>query len=221
MTNGPEKDKRFLGIDLTSSQAKPTACAILDSTGSATRVTRLYSDADILDLAATWEPSIVAIDAPLGLPKGMCCLEESCDCSPVWPHKGRWGEQELVRRGIRLYITSKRSIIKKMVYRAIELAHALRRQDCEVIEVYPYASKVILFGMPIPRKTTREGLQFLKERLCALIPGMDRYAEGLDHDGYDALVAAYTAYLHSTGTTEAVGAPEEVPIVVPRPRRHF
>ena len=216
MANSPENDKRFLGIDLTSSQAKPTACAILDGAGSVVRVTRLYSDADILDLAASCEPSIVAIDAPLDLPKGMCCLEESCDCSSVWPHKGRWGEQELVRRGIHLYITSKRSIIKKMVYRAIELADTLRRPDREVIEVYPYASKVILLGMPIPKKTTREGLEFLKERLGALVPGMDRYAEGLDHDGYDALMAAHTAYLHSTGSTEAVGAPEEVPIVIPR-----
>lgn len=210
--------KTFVGIDLTSSQVKPAAYAVLDGAGSVVRVTHLYSDADILDLAASREPSVVAIDAPLGLPKGMCCLEESCDCSSVWPHQGRWGEQELVRRGIRVYITSKRSIIKAMTYRTIELARALESQGCQVIEVYPYASKLVLFGTPIPRKTTREGLEFLKERLGALVPGMERYAEGLDQDGYHALMAAHTAYLHDTGSAEAVGAPDEVPIVIPRPR---
>ena len=145
----------------------------------------------------------------------MCCLEESCDCRSVWPHKGRWGEQELVRRGIRLYITSKRSIIKKMTYRAIELARVMGSQGCEVIEVYPYASKICLFGKPIPVKSSKEGLEFLNKRIGRLIPCLTSYQGRLSHDLYDALVAAYTAYLHSIGQTEAVGLEEEVCIILP------
>ena len=102
-----------------------------------------------------------------------------------------------------------------MVYRAIDLKRDPSSQDCEVIEVYPYASKVILLGKSIPKKTSRAGLEFLQEKLGALVSGMDLYPDGLDHDGYDAVVAGYTAYLHGTGTTESIGSPDEVPIIVP------
>ena len=205
----------FLGIDLTSSEAKASACAALDKDGSLLRLASPKTDADILALAAEWQPSIVAIDAPLGFPKGMCCLEESCDCESVWLRKGRICEQELVRRGIPLYFTTKKCIIKQMMYRAIGLADIMASRGIEVLKVYPYASKVCLFGKPIPKKTTKEGLDFLHERLSRLIPGLTSYPGHLDHDSYDALVAAYTAYLHHLGRTEAAGLQEEVCIVTP------
>jgi len=103
-----------------------------------------------------------------------------------------------------------------MVYRSIDLAHEFESKGCKVIEVYPYASKVCLFGKPIPKKTTKEGLEFLHTRLGKLIPGVSDYEGNLNHDMYDGLVAAYTAYLHAQGKTEAVGLNEEVQIVIPR-----
>jgi predicted nuclease with RNAse H fold len=206
----------FLGIDPTSSEKRPTACALLDASGALARLAAVKTDADILALVSEWRPAIVAIDSPLGFPKGMCCLEESCACQSVWPLKGRACEPELARRGIPLYFTTKRSIIKQMVYRAIALAREMRSQGCQVIEVYPYASKVMLFGKPIPPKTKKEGLDFLRQRLDTLIPGLASHGGRLSHDLCDALVAAYTAYLHSLGQTEAVGLPEEERIVLPR-----
>ena len=206
----------FLGIDLTSSEAKPSACALMDGNASLLGLTTLNADTDILALARQWRPSIVAIDAPLGFPKGMCCLEESCPCQSAHEFKGRVCERELARRGIPLYFTTKRSIIKRMVYRAIGLANAFTSQGCQVLEVYPYASKVCLFGKPIPKKTTKEGLLFLRDRLSKLVAGVGSCAQRLNHDQYDAIVAAYTAYLHSLGQTEAVGLEEEVCIEVPR-----
>ena len=125
-------------------------------------------------------------------------------------------ERELLARGISLYITTKRSIIKRMIYRCMGLVPRLETMGCRVIEVYPYASKVCLFGKPIPKKTKSEGREFLHRRLGGLIPGLIAYDGRLDHDLYDALVAAYTAYLHSRGETESLGRPEEVCIVVPR-----
>ena len=206
----------FLGIDLTSSEAKASGCALLDSNGSLLEVVAARADSDILALADRLNPSIVAMDSPLGLPTGMCCLEETCPCTSVHPFKGRQCEQEMARRGIPLYFTTKRSIIKRMTYRAIELAGALTEKGCRVLEVYPYASKLALFGKPIPPKTTREGIDFLRRRLSRLIPGVDTHRDALDHDLCDALVAAYTAYLHGLGRTEAVGLPEEVCIVMPK-----
>lgn len=205
----------FLGIDLTTSERKASACAALDDGGRVVLLEAAQTDGDILALAARLRPSLVAIDSPLGFPDGMCCLEEGCGCASRWPFRGRLCERELAGRGIGLYFTTKRSIIKPMVYRAVRLAHDLSARGCQVVEVYPYASKVCLFGGPVPSKTTRQGLDFLRQRLNGLVPGLEAWP-GLGHDLCDALVAAYTALLHSRGLTEAVGMEAEGQIILPR-----
>lgn len=205
----------FLGIDLTTSEARASGCALLDENASLIHLAAHKTDADILALAKKWRPSIVAIDSPLGFPTGMCCLEESCSCQSVYEFKGRVCERELLGRGISLYITTKKSFIKPMIYRAIKLADALKQQGHTVLEVYPYASKVCLFGKPIPAKNKKEGMEFLSKHLGRLVPDLASYQGRLSHDLYDALMAAYTAYLHSIGETESVGLEEEVCIIVP------
>ena len=209
----------FLGIDPTSSDAKPSGCAVLDSDGRFVDLTYARTDGDILDLGRKWSPCTVAIDSPFGFPNGMCCLEETCACRSVHDFKGRVCERELVREGIPLYFTTKRCIIKRMVYRSRGLASEFSSMGSRVLEVYPYGSKVRLFGKPIPKKTTPQGIEFLMQRLVERIPGLGAYRSRIDHDGCDALIVAYTAYLHSRGRTESVGLEEEVPIVLPRAAR--
>ena len=206
----------ILGIDLTASEKKPAAYALLHPSGHQATLGFLRSDHDILALAAYSHPQVVAIDSPVGFPKGQCCLEESCSCASVWPFKGRVCERELAARGIGSFYTTKRSIIKAMVYRAIGLVKKLSRLQCQVLEVYPYAAKIYLFGRPIPSKMRPEGLAFLKDRIAHLIPGAQENTENLDHDLCDALVVAYTGYLHTLGQTETLGLPEEGTITVPK-----
>ena len=145
----------------------------------------------------------------------MNCLEEDCPCQGPLPQKGRACERELAKLGIPCYFTTKKSIIKEMVYRGISLKGELCRRGYEVIEVYPYASKVCLFGKPIPPKASSRGLAFLRERLADLIPDLTPYILKLNHDLCDVLIAAYTAYLHSRSETEAVGDLEEGLIWIP------
>jgi predicted nuclease with RNAse H fold len=204
-----------LGIDLTSVETRPSACALLDASGALVSMCKLATDEEMMDLVRDQRPAVVAIDSPLGLPKGMDCLEESCSCESVHPFKGRVGERDLIRQGINLYVTTKRTIIKTMVYRAIELARQIRGLGSEVIEVYPFASKIRLFGRPIPPKNTTEGRSFLQLRLDGIIPGLELDEQRLDHDHLDALIAAHTAWLYGRGMTEDFGLEEEVPIVVP------
>jgi predicted nuclease with RNAse H fold len=73
--------------------------------------------------------------------------------------------------GISCFFTSKDSIIRKLIYRGIELSDQLRGLGFDVIEVYPYASKVILFGDNVPSKSSHINLPFMKERLPRLISG--------------------------------------------------
>ena len=209
---------RVVGIDLTSSESKPSACAVLDSNGSLVSVVKMRADADIVNFVRELSPDVVAIDSPLGFPKGMDCLEESHDCRSVHPFKGRLCERELLDMGINLYVTTKRAIIKDMIYRAIALAKKLRELGVEVIEVYPHASKALLFRSPIPKKTTRQGKDFMTRKLNALIPRLASINRSLDHDEHDALVAAYTAHLYTLGRARAFGIPEEARIFAPVPR---
>ena len=204
----------FIGIDLTSSPKRPTACVGLDDKLHLIFDDLVSGDADILESIASYRPRIVAIDAPLGLPKGLCCLEESCSCQPLAPAKGRACERELSRRGIPSYYTTKRSIIKNMVYRAISLTREIDARGCEVIEVYPYATKVALFGRSIPSKSKPSGISFLRQRLAQLMPQLTAYLPRFNHDLCDALIAAYNAYLYARGEAEAVGDLEEGAICV-------
>jgi predicted nuclease with RNAse H fold len=207
----------YLGIDPTSAPRRPSAFAVLDDQGILQDVGLVAEDDDILALAARWRPRYLAIDAPLSLPRGMCCLEESCPCAPASPDGLKAAERALLKEGIGLFRTTKRSIIKAMIYRAIGLRRALEEGGHAVMEVYPYASKVRLFGRPIPKKTTKAGRQWLRRRLEGRVPSLREHEEGrLGHDELDAIVAAYTAYLHGQRQAEALGDPHEGAIYVPK-----
>jgi len=206
----------YLGIDPTCGPQRPSAFAVLGDQGRLHDLGLVGEDDDILALASRWRPRYLAIDAPLSLPEGMCCLEGSCPCAPASPDGIKAAEHALLKEGIGLFRTTKRSIIKAMVYRAIGLRRALEEQGYAVMEVYPYASKVRLFGRPIPKKTTKAGRHWLRRRLESLVPGLREHEGRLGHDELDAIVAAYTAYLRDQGQAEAVGDPQEGVIYVPK-----
>lgn len=204
----------FVGIDLTSSPKKPSAYGALGKGLEIYYPGFLSTDSEIIAAIDRDRPLLVAIDAPLSLPKGLCCLEEGCPCQASSRGKGRLCERELAKLGIPCFFTNKKSIIKKMVYRAIALTRELIDRGHDVIEAYPYASKMRLFGKPIPKKTTPTGLRFLKDRLSVLIPCIDRDSLK-NHDLCDAVIAAYTAYLQHQEETKLIGDPEEGLISIP------
>jgi predicted nuclease with RNAse H fold len=209
----------FIGLDLTTSSKRSTACAVLDAELRLQNRVLLGSDKEIAAFVEAHRPALVAIDAPLSLPLGLCCLEEGCSCQPVSPRKGRQCERELSALGIGCYYTTKRSIIKGMVYRGIRLKADLEKQGHTVLEIYPYASKVRLFGS-LPKKTTvagRRALQALLQRLILSVPSPQENL--LSHDALDAILAAYTGFLYHCGGTEALGDPSEGLLHIPIRRK--
>jgi len=105
-----------------------------------------------------------------------------------------------------------------LIYRGIELKTSIdceAKQACQVIEVYPFASKVRLFGKTIPRKTAKQGMSFLKDKLGDILPGLEPYLDMFDHDLCDAAVAAYSASLYHQNRVEALGNSEEGLIFIP------
>ena len=208
----------FLGIGLTSTEAKPSACLALDSRAQLIYLGFLTKDKDMVALLGFYSPQIIAIDTPLSLPLGLCCLEESCACKPKFARKYRQCDQELRRQGIPCYLTSKKTFIKDLIYRGIGLktsiAHELR-QASQVIEVYPFASKVRLFGGTMPRKTTKQGMSFLRDKLATIVPDLEPYLDMFDHDLADAAIAAHTGLLYNRNKVDALGNGKEGLIFIP------
>ena len=203
---------------MTSTESKPTACLGLDSKSQLVYLGFLTSNRAIVAVLNLYSPQVIGIDAPLSLPLGLCCLEEDCPCKPRFPRKNRQCDQELRREGIPCYPTSKKTFIKSLIYRGIELKTSIGRevkQVGEVIEVYPFASKVRLFGKTVPRKTTEQGMSFIREKLGDILPGLKPYLEMCGHDLCDAAVAAYTALLYHQNRVEALGSSEEGLIFIP------
>ena len=203
------------GIDLTSTPAKPSACLGLSGKLQLVYLGFVSEDSDIIAMANLCSPQVIAIDAPLSLPLGLCCLEESCSCQPKSGGKSRQCDRELRRRGIPCYPTSKETFIKRLIYRGMGLKNKLCQQGFQIIEIYPYASKVRLFGKAIPKKTAPQGVAFLKARLGDVLPSVKPYLGVFDHDLCDAAIAAYTAFLYQQNMVDALGNSEEGLIFVP------
>jgi len=207
----------ILGVNLRGSQTRPSAVVALDHQPQVAYMDSFGVDAELLQMVLERRPSLIAIGAPLALPAGLCCLETSCSCKFANPQrKGRQLELELSRMGISCFFTNKGSIIRNLIYRGIELRAKLTELGFNVIEVYPHATKVILFGDSIPPKNSAGSLAFMRERLPAMIKGLDPQIHNLDRNACDAVLNAYTGLLHSQDATDMLGSPEEGMVVLPK-----
>ena len=210
----------IFGVDLRASPKRPSSVVALDSQAQFSFLNNFSDDTELFQMGEDYKPSLIAIGAPLSLPTGLCCLEASCSCLTTPPQKkGRQAELELARMGISCFFTNKRSIIRTLIYRGIEISHKLRKQGHEVIEVYPHATKVILFGDKLPPKNSPDSLGFLTDRLTPLVGGLDDHLTELDRNSCDAVINAYTALLHSQQATDMLGTDDEGWLVLPRLHR--
>ena len=208
----------FFGIDLTSAENKPSACLGLNADSQLVYLGFLARNDDIITVLNFYSPRVIAIDAPLSLPLGLCCLEESCSCEPKSPHKNRECDRELRKLGIPCYPTSKRTFVKKLIYRGIGIKKAIVEsitQVGEVIEIYPFATKIRLFGKEMPRKSTKQGISSYKDKLDEALPALRPYSGMFDHNLCDAALAAYTALLYYQNRTIALGNVQEGQIFIP------
>ncbi|MDA0733763.1 MAG: DUF429 domain-containing protein [Chloroflexi bacterium] len=209
----------LLGVDLRSSPKHASAIAALsaDSEVVVSYLDAVHTDDEIVQIAETLQPSLIAIGTPLGLPDGLCCLETACDCKSHSPQqKGRQLELELARMGISCFFTSKGSIIRTLIYRAIALSQRLQKLGFNVIEVYPHATKVVLFGDSVPPKNSSGNLAYMKGHLPQLIGGLEPHLDSMDRNTCDALINSYTALLHSRNGTDVLGSPQEGLLALPK-----
>ncbi len=206
-----------LGVDLRASRKKPSSIAILDPQSHLTELGSFYEDDELIKLVDDLQPDLVAIGAPLNLPSGFCCLDQTCECRFSVPNrKGRLLELELAKMGISCFYTNKGSIIRELIYRGNLLSKVLRDAGHDVIEVYPHATKMLLFGDKVPPKNSSVSVSYMIGHLTPLVSGMEEHADDLDRNSCDAIINAYTGQLHAQSDTDILGDPEEGILVLPK-----
>ncbi len=198
--------QRYVGIDLTGSETRPTGWALLDGTRAETR--RLKTDDEIVEATVQAKPAVVSIDSPLSLPRGRTRVT---DDDPMRKEAGimREAERELKRRGVNVYPALIPSM-QRLTERGIRLARRFRELGLPVIESYPGAAQDI---MGIPRK--QKGLDVLAQGLARFGISGAFLEEPVSHDELDAITSAVVAAFFVSGHYEGLGGPEENDLIIP------
>ena len=191
MIKNVNEKRKVVGIDLAGVENRPTGWALLQ--GSYVKILTLYSDKEILRKTLEVHPLIVAIDAPLTLPRN---------------GKMRLADREMKKLGCAV-LPPLFPGMKKLTLRGVHLASKMRENNLEVIEVHPTSSRKLL-GLPITKDVEKIRYSLLKLGLKG-----DIKKDKLTIHELDAVVAALTAKLHLCGKTVKVGDEKEGCIIIP------
>jgi predicted nuclease with RNAse H fold len=207
----------LFGVTLRISPSHPSALAVLNHQSELVSLAPFHTDRELLELAGTYQPTLIALGSPLCLPTGLADLEPATHPRGAPPeHRGRQLERELASIGISCFFTGRGSVIRHLIYRGIRLKGELQLRGYDVIEVYPPATKVILFGEEALRQKGSRGVPYLKEQLGTLISGVATYRGTLNKNSSDALLNAYTALFHMREGTDLLGDPQEGLLSIPK-----
>lgn len=190
----------ILGIDLAGSEKRKTGICILNENLEA-RPFFLFKDKEILDLVKKIKPKLIAIDAPLSLPKGRKTLKRKSKIH------FRECDRELWNLGIKFFPITL-GPMRKLTERGIKLKKILEKKF-KIIEVYPGATQDIL---KIPRK--QKGLKKLKKGLEKL--GIKILKKNPNADELDAITCAFTGWFYLKKKFLAIGEKNEGQIILPK-----
>jgi predicted nuclease with RNAse H fold len=163
----------IVGIDLATKPTNKTGICLLE--GSKARVSTLFTDIEIINVCVEHQPTIVAIDAPLGFGDRLC---------------------DKLMKGYGAMPLSLPSIFS-LAERAVNLVKLINQNVvAEIIEVFPTGSAKILgfYDKNLKRKKQ------LFEQLCK-----SKLPNTIDRHCFDALICSITAWLYMNSLTNSVG----------------
>ena len=182
--------KTLIGIDLAGKPENPTGMAFLKQ--KVVKTCLVHADNEILARIKLLKPSIVAIDAPLKLPKARTF---------------RMADRELIKMGYRVFPPTLPAM-KMLTQRAAKLNEQIIEEGYKTIEVHHTSTRKAL-NMP-PKDW--EKIQTILKHIG--LEG-DVQVRILTPHEIDAVTSALTAYLHINDKAEAVGN-EEGCIIIPK-----
>ncbi|MCS7223281.1 MAG: DUF429 domain-containing protein [Armatimonadetes bacterium] len=191
-----------VGIDLSADESRPSGICLLK--GRRAKTTLVRTDEEIVGAVRQWNPTLVAIDAPLTRPPGRRRMEEA------GPYHLRSCDRALLRRRISFFPITLGGM-RKLTERGIRLRRRLQRLGFHVIEVYPGGAQDLL---GLPRK--QKDLDGLREGLRRI--GIQGLSAKANHDELDAATAALVGYLFLSGKAKVLGSKRQGAIVMPSPQ---
>jgi predicted nuclease with RNAse H fold/dephospho-CoA kinase len=202
----PAENATVVGIDLTSSEVRPSGWSVLQ--GAEAWTDMVASDDEIVARTTAAKPAVVSIDSPLSIPFGRIRVEDDD------PGREQFGimrrcERELKRRGINVYPCLLPSM-QGLTRRGMRLADRFRSVGIPVIESYPGAAQDI---MGIPRKGA--GAEFLKQGLVDFGIRGPFAMDEVTHDELDAITSAIVGSFFLSGRFEALRGPTEDALIIP------
>lgn len=226
------------GVDLAAGRGT-TELAVLDADGElgttprfrASNHVAVASDEQILGAISDSTPAVIAIDAPLSLPRAVAeALRGEPATGPLGSPYTRAAERSPVWSaiGVRPFPVS---FLGGLTFRAITLVPRLKAvaPDATIIEVFPTASLRCLgitahaagsAGAPAIKRQAKsaEAARMRVQRgLASRIEGLpDPEKRLLGADLLDALAAALTAVAFARGDCITVGDADEGQIILPR-----
>ena len=185
------QEKVIIGIDLAGMEKNPTGWALWKNKVIFT--CHLYENQGILGYLRKFELTLIAIDAPLSLPK-----------------KGtmRKADKEMHRHGYPVFPPCLPAM-EKLTLRAMKITQQIKRGRLHIIEVHPTSTRKAL---KIPTK------DWGKIQNVFLHMGLkgDLETRVLTSHEIDAVTAALTGYLYLQGKIDLIGDEKEGYIVVPK-----
>jgi predicted nuclease with RNAse H fold len=192
---------KVIGIDLAGTENRPTGfCIMDDKMNIKTKI--IYKDREIVRNILEENPKIIAIDAPLSLPKGRKSLEQKSNIHL------RECDRELLRNKIKFFPITL-GPMRELTKRGIKLKKILNKKGFEVIEVYPGGAQDLL---KIPRKS--KGIEELRKGLEML--GIKGLSKNMTDHELDAVTSAYIAKLYLEKKYIAYGNNDEGVIIMPK-----
>jgi len=192
---------KAVGIDLAGVESRPTGLCLMDGNLQASTYL-LHTDDEITHKTVEGKPDVVAIDAPLALPRGRKSLSERSNVHL------RECDRELLRMGIKFFPLTL-GPMRQLTRRGMRLRADLEKKGMTVIETYPGAAQDIL---RIPRKG--KGLDGLREGLqIAGVKGLDH---GMSGDELDAVTCALVGIMYLRGEYRVLGDPDEILMILPQ-----
>lgn len=177
-------------IDLAGKATNPTGWAMLRNKTISTCY--LHLDEEIVGHSINCAPKIIAVDAPLSIPKKAFM---------------RKTDKEMQKRGYPVF-PPRFPAMEKLTLRAIKIMRELTKRQLKVIEVHPTSTRKAL---KIP---TKDWIKIQKIFLQIGLEG-DLKTRVLTPHEIDAVTAALTGHLYIQGKTELIGDRKEGYIIVP------
>ncbi|HDM24199.1 MAG TPA: DUF429 domain-containing protein [Candidatus Bathyarchaeota archaeon] len=195
--------KVYLGIDLAGVEHRESGYCILDENDNVLTGI-IYKDCEIVELARKTTPEVIAIDAPLALPKGKTIDSKKCirEC-----------DRKLTEMGIKFFPINFAGM-RYLTLRGIRVRKMLEKEGFTVVETYPGAFYDIL-KIPRAKRDFYTSRKTLIEKF-----NLKNVPENLSVHELDAIACALAAKMYDKGTALKIGDPTEILMILPDPR-HF